>query len=294
VTTGKPAGHDYEGVATQVRKQEVEDFVVKPVAAGNKTEDMGRYPLELYQVVLEMEQLVAENEHLIKERQKLSELLANILHELRAPLASIKGFTTALLQTDVKWDKKTQRDFLQTIDQETDRVNRLIGDLLDMSRLEAGALKLDKDSYQISEILDSVSRRLITLTEHHELRTVVPDGLPLVFVDEMRIGQVLTNLVENSIKYSRAGSPITIEAQRDGNQVIVSVTDQGEGITAEFLPKVFDRFYQVKGVVSGRKKGVGLGLSICRGIVEAHGGEIWAESWVGEGSRFSFSLPVKL
>jgi len=247
---------------------------------------------EFYRGAREIERLVAENERLAGELKKLTILLSNVSHELRAPLASIKGFTTALLQPDVRWDKETQRDFLQTIDQESDRLNRLIGDLLDMSRLEAGALKLEKGNYHISEILDSVGRRLAKLTENHELRMIAPKELPPVFVDEMRIGQVLTNLVENSTKYSKAGGLITIETQLNGDRIIFSVTDQGEGIPSELLPRLFDRFYQVKSVARGRKSGMGLGLSICRGIIAAHGGQIWAESWAGKGSRFSFSLPV--
>lgn len=220
------------------------------------------------------------------------ELLANVSHELRTPLASIKGFTSTLLQPDVKWSEDEQRDFLQSIDQEADRLTRLINDLLDISRLEAGALTLEKCNCQISEILDSVSSRLANLTEHHQLGVRVPSGLSSVFVDEARIGQVLTNLVENATKYSREGRPITIEAQLADDRIIVSVADRGVGIPLELLDRVFDRFYQTESIVTGRKRGTGLGLSICRGIVEAHGGKIWVESKVGEGSRFSFSLPI--
>ncbi len=221
-----------------------------------------------------------------------SELLANVSHELRTPLASIKGFTSTLLQPDVNWSEDEQRDFLQSIDQEADRLTRLINDLLDISRLEAGALTLEKRNYQISEILNSVSSRLANLTEHHQLGVKVPSGLPPVFVDEARIGQVLTNLVGNATKYSKEGSPITIEAQLADDQIIVSVADRGVGIPPELLDRLFDRFYQTESIVTGRKSGTGLGLSICRGIVEAHGGKIWVESKVGEGSRFSFSLSV--
>ena len=153
-------------------------------------------------------------------------------------------------------------------------------------------MKLEKDNYQISEILDSVSSRLASLTEHHQLQVLIPSGLPSVFVDQMRIGQVLTNLVENATKYSSEGSPITIEAQLTGDQINVSVTDRGQGIAPELLGRVFDRFYQAESIVTGRKSGTGLGLSICRGILEAHGGKIWVESEVGKGSKFSFSLPV--
>jgi len=231
----------------------------------------------------------------LKEIDRLrSGLLANVSHELRTPLTSIKGFASTLLDPEVKWSEEEQRDFLQTIDQESDRLIRLISDLLDMSRLEASALKLERAKYQVSKILDSINDGLTKLTEHHQLKVIVPAELPPVSVDQMRIGQVLTNLVENATKFSPQGSEITIEAKLEsaGGQIIVSVADRGQGIAPELLDKVFDRFYQAESIVSGRKSGTGLGLSICRGIMEAHGEKIWAESKVGEGSKFSFSLPV--
>jgi PAS domain S-box-containing protein len=221
-----------------------------------------------------------------------SELLVNVSHELRTPLTSIKGFATTLLRSDVKWSEEDQRDFLQSIDQETERLIRLINDLLDMSRIEAGGLKLEKDNYHIADILNSVNSRLASLTEHHQLQVIVPSELPPVFVDEMRIGQVLSNLVENAAKFSGEGTKITIEAQLAGDNINISVTDRGQGIPAELLDKVFDRFYQAESIVTGRKSGTGLGLSICRGILEGHGGKIWVESKVGKGSKFSFNLPV--
>ncbi|MCK5319393.1 MAG: PAS domain S-box protein, partial [Anaerolineales bacterium] len=221
-----------------------------------------------------------------------SGLLANVSHELRTPLTSIKGFATTLLRSDVRWSEEDQQDFLQSIDQETERLIRLINDLLDMSRIEAGGLKLERYNYQIADILDSVNSRLASLTEHHQLQVIVPSELPPVFVDEMRIGQVLTNLVENATKYSPEDSQITIEAQLAGDQIIISVTDTGESIPTEFLDRVFDRFYQAESIVTGRKSGTGLGLPICKGIIESHGGRIWVESKVGKGSNFSFNLPT--
>ena len=229
----------------------------------------------------------------LRELERLRhQLLSNVSHELRTPLASIKGFATTLLQTDVKWSEKEQREFLEAIDQESDRLTRIISELLDMSRLEGGALRLEKDSHQIFEILDAVNDSLSNLTEQHDLQVTVPKNLPPVFVDQMRIGQVLTNLVENATKFSPKNSPITIEAESNKERVTLSVTDRGGGIHPELLDRVFDRFYQTESIATGRKTGTGLGLSICRGIVEAHGGKMWVESTVGEGSRFSFTLPV--
>ena len=235
----------------------------------------------------------AQEAETLRELDRLrTELLANVSHELRTPLASIKGFVSTLLRTDTKWSEEEQRDFLQTADQEADRLTHLINDLLDMSRLDVGALKLKKRNHHISEILNSVSNRLARLAEGHKLKMTAPLELPMVYIDEMRICRVLTNLVENAAKYSPEGSEITVGTQLDGNKIVIEITDKGEGIPAEFLPKVFDRFYQTDRIASGQKSGTGLGLSICRGIIEAHGGRIWVESEVGAGSKFSFSLPL--
>ncbi|MCJ7654511.1 MAG: ATP-binding protein, partial [Dehalococcoidia bacterium] len=234
----------------------------------------------------------AKIESLRHSEQFKTDLLSTVSHELRTPLTAIKGFATTLLRPNVRWRKEEQRDFLQNIDQETDRLTHLIGNLLDMSRLEAGALSLEKDSYQVSEILASVSSRLDAITEHHKLRVEIPAGLPPVFADKTRIGQVLTNLIDNAAKYSKKGSQITVGAESLDNTVVINITDRGEGIPYELLDKVFERFYQREAVVAGRRDGIGLGLSICRAIVEAHDGKVWVESKVGKGSKFSFSLPV--
>jgi two-component system sensor histidine kinase KdpD len=166
-----------------------------------------------------------------------------------------------------------------------------VNDILDISRLEAGGMKLEKDNYHLSEIINSIEGRLAKLTEHHRLTINVPSELPEVYVDEGRIGQVITNLVENAAKYAPEGSEISIGAEQASDEIIVSVTDEGEGVPPELQDKLFDRFYQTESIVTGRKKGTGLGLSICKGIVEIHGGRIWVESKLGEGAKFSFSLP---
>ncbi|MFC1902382.1 ATP-binding protein, partial [Chloroflexota bacterium] len=230
----------------------------------------------------------------LKEVDRLrSELLANISHELRSPLASIKGFVSTLLRTDTKWRDEEQQDFLEIIDQETDRLTRLITDIMDISRIDAGALKLDRGKYRVSEILDLISSTLASIAKNHKLNVVVPSELPLVLVDEMRIGQVFINLVENATKFSRQGNTITISAHLSGDELIASVEDRGDGVSPELQDKLFDRLYQTTSFATGRKRGgTGLGLSICRGIIEAHGGRIWLENKLDKGSTFSFSLPV--
>ncbi|MFP4642463.1 MAG: ATP-binding protein [Dehalococcoidia bacterium] len=240
----------------------------------------------------EIIQARARIDALHRSEQLKTELLSMVSHELRTPLTTIKGFATTLLRRDVRWRKEEQQRFLRSIDRESDRLSRLVGNLLDMSRLEAGTLKMEKELHWVSDILDSVSGALATITRDHKLQMDVPSRLPPLIVDGARIGQVLINLVENAAKYSKKGSHITIEVRRSDGFVTFSVIDEGDGISPELLGTVFDRFYQGADVVAGRRGGVGLGLSISRVLVEAHGGEIWAESQVGKGSRFSFTLPI--
>ncbi|MBI4787525.1 MAG: PAS domain-containing protein [Chloroflexi bacterium] len=220
-----------------------------------------------------------------------SQLLSTVSHELRTPLASVKGFATTLLRQDVKWDETTQRDFLRIIEEEADRLTEIIDNLLDMSQLEAGALRVEKEPIQLRTLIREVVDEMRMSTEAHWFVVDLPAELPLVLADARRIRQVLHNLVENAIKYSKGGQ-ITVACQLEKEQVIVGVADQGEGIPAQFLDQVFERFFQIDGASTRRVGGSGLGLSISRGIVEAHGGRIWAESKAGQGSVFRFTLPL--
>jgi PAS domain S-box-containing protein len=250
----------------------------------------------LYQDITERKQVEAralQIETLQRINQAKSELLANVSHELRTPLASIKGFIETLIETDVKWSKEEQLDFLKSADRETDRLTFLIRDLLDMSRIDSGKMILDKRSYLVSEILDSAGNVLSAITAKHKLEIRSMPDLPPVQADKVRIGQVITNLVENAAKFSVEGSPVVVEVKGEKDRIIFSVEDSGEGISREAQENLFNRFFQAQRVVSGKTRGTGLGLAICKGIVEAHGGKIWVESQIGRGSRFSFSLPLK-
>jgi sigma-B regulation protein RsbU (phosphoserine phosphatase) len=221
-----------------------------------------------------------------------TEFLANVSHELRTPLAVIKGSANSLLQPDVIFDDETRREFLVSIDKDADTLTRLVDDLLMMSRLEADALEVNRKPRSVMEIFDTVKDRLENLTIKHRLRINIPDSTPPVVADDVRIGEVLTNLVDNAVKFSDDNTIIKIEVHRAGNEVIISVTDEGIGIPLELHEKVFERFFQGNGHKASRRKGTGLGLAICRGIIEAHGGKIWVESKPGRGTKFSFSLPV--
>ncbi len=221
-----------------------------------------------------------------------SQLLATVSHELRTPLASIKGFATTLLRQDVEWDEDSRREFLAIIDEESDRLSELIANLLDMSRLEAGTLRIEPEAADLGPIIHETVVKFQVMSRRHQLQAVLPATLPFVWADPRRVHQVLRNLVENAIKYSPQGGPITVSAQVRDDGVQVSVADQGIGLEAHQLERIFDPFYQVDSASTRQVGGSGLGLSICKAIVEAHGGKIWAESRPGLGSTFSFTLPL--
>lgn len=221
-----------------------------------------------------------------------SRLLSTVSHELRTPLSSIKGFATTLLREDVTWDESTRREFLSIIDNESDRLSELISNLLDMSRMEAGSLRVEPEPVDLAPIVTETVTEFQVMTAMHQLSTVVPPALPHVWADPRRVRQVLRNLVENAIKYSPEGGSIVIRVEPRPDSLETSVTDSGLGITPQHLDRVFDRFYQADSASTRRVGGAGLGLSICKAIVEAHEGEIWVESQPGVGSTFHFTLPL--
>jgi PAS domain S-box-containing protein len=221
-----------------------------------------------------------------------SQLLSTVSHELRTPLASIKGFATTLLREDVEWEEESRREFLSIIDEESDRLTELIGNLLDMSRIEAGTLRVEPEPTDLGPLIQETAAEFQMMTHDHQIEVLLASALPLVMADPRRARQVLRNLVENAIKYSPQGGPITISASADASSVQTSVSDQGIGIEPSHLDSVFDRFYQVDSASTRRVGGSGLGLSICKAIVEAHNGTIWVESQSGRGSTFYFTLPL--
>ncbi|MDD5094743.1 MAG: PAS domain S-box protein [Dehalococcoidia bacterium] len=221
-----------------------------------------------------------------------TQLLASVSHELRTPLTAIKGLASTLIQPDVQWDPDTQKDFLTVINKESDTLNHLVNDLLEMSQLETGTISLEKTPSRISAIVSQLSDKLKGLVAKHRFEINIPANLPLIYVDEVRLGEVVINLVENAVSYSKEGSRITLEVSHVGNEIVVSVTDQGIGIPSHYSEKIFERFFRVESGVAHRRGGSGLGLAICKRIIESHGGRIWAESKPGQGSNFSFSLPV--
>ena len=221
-------------------------------------------------------------------------LLSSVSHDLRTPLASIKAAASSLLQEDVQWDEETKRSFARSIEREADRLNRLVSNLLDMSRIEDGALKPEKELYMIPELIQDVLGRLQPLLHGRIVQTQVATDLPPVELDYMQIDQVLTNLIENAVRYTPKNSPIEVSAHCEGAQIVISVADRGPGIPSGDLDRVFDKFYRVIDgkQTTGHPAGSGLGLAVCKGLVEAHGGRIWAEPREGGGVVFSVSLPL--
>jgi two-component system sensor histidine kinase KdpD len=216
-------------------------------------------------------------------------LLSSVSHDLRTPLAVVTGATSAFLDESAPKDEATRRELIQTAHEEALRLNRLIRNLLDMTRLEAGALKVQKDLQPLEEVVGSALNRLEDRLRGREVHTTIPRDLPLVAFDSALIEQVLINLLENATKYTPAGSPLDLVARTREGEVEVEVADRGPGIGKADAERVFDKFYRVREKEGG---GVGLGLTICRGIVSAHGGRIWVEERPGGGALFRFTLPL--
>jgi two-component system sensor histidine kinase KdpD len=219
-------------------------------------------------------------------------LISSVSHDLRTPLTSIKAAASSLLQEDVQWDDEERRSFTLAIEQEADRLNRLVENLLDISRIEGGALQPEKEWYPFDELLHDVLGRMQPSLQGRHVTINLPTDLPPVELDYMMIDQVLTNLIENALRYTPAGSPIDISASVRATELLIVVSDRGPGIPSADLKRIFDKFYRVLGSarVTG---GTGVGLAVCRGLIEAHGGRIWAENRVGGGASFSFTLPLR-
>lgn len=224
-----------------------------------------------------------------------SALLSSVSHDLRTPLAGIKAAASSLLQRDVRWSDADRTAFLTDIDGEADRLTRLVSNLLDLSRIEAGAIRPDTEWEDVGELIDRVHARLASRLADHRIEQLIADGLPAVQLDAVQIEQVLTNLLENAAKYSAEGTTITVRAEiatADRRPSLrISVSDQGIGIAPDEQKRVFDTFYRVTGAAA-RAGGTGMGLAIVKGLVEAHGGTVEVQSAPGQGSTFVVTLPL--
>lgn len=219
-----------------------------------------------------------------------SALVGTVSHELRSPLALIKGYATTLLAGDVDWSPDEQREFLETISSEADRLASLVKDLLDMSRLEAGALDITCEPQPLNEVVERAAAAFPDAVRGR-LRLHLAPALPLVDVDASRLETVVRNLVDNAVKYGSRSGPVDVTTGRGQLGVVVTVRDYGPGVPARLGNRVFDRFVRADNRLAREVGGVGIGLSICRGFVEAHGGRLWMEP-ASPGTTFAFSLPA--
>jgi two-component system sensor histidine kinase KdpD len=219
-------------------------------------------------------------------------LLNAVSHDLRTPLASIVASAGSLRQDDVTWTVDDRREFVDTIQHEAERLNAIIENLLDVSRMQSGTLRPQKSWYDLGALVDDVLGRLRPLTAAHDVVVDIPEDLSPVELDYVEIDQVLSNLVENAAKYVPPGREIRISARRAAGELEVEVADRGPGLSPGSLPRLFESFYREQDGGSSSTRGSGLGLAIAKGLVQAHGGRIWAENRADGGARFVFTLPA--
>lgn len=219
-----------------------------------------------------------------------STFISVITHELKTPVALIKGYVSTLRRDDVTWDRLVVDDSLQVIEEEADRLTELIDNLLEASRLQMGAIALNYSDVNLAALARKTAERFQTQSTVHTLTVDFPPDFPVVLGDDYRLSQVLSNLVANAIKYSPKGGEIQVHGVVHPTQVVVCVSDQGPGIAASDLPHIFDRFYRAS-EASKTTKGAGLGLYLSRAVIEAHHGHIWADPTPNSGARICFSLP---
>jgi len=226
-----------------------------------------------------------------QQEEQRSTFISVISHELQTPIAIIKGYALTLARADATFDKDSLRSRLQAIEEEADRLNKLVGNLLYASRIQAGGLQMELTPLDLSNLVEKVSHRLQVTSPGVTVIVNLPPNLPTVMADRDRIEEVLENLLDNAVKYSPDKAVVTVSCRVTGDEVIVSVSDTGMGISLREQEQIFERFFRVGNGKTGSLQGAGLGLYICRAIVEAHGGRIWVESALHQGSTFLFSLP---
>ena len=232
----------------------------------------------------------AQQAHVRVETERMrNAILSSVSHDLRTPLATITGAASSLLDGQRHLEPAARLELARSIYREADRLDRLLRNLLDMMRIEAGAVQLSKEWHPVDEVVGAALARLEGRLRDHIVNTAFPADLPLVLVDGVLLEQVVINLVENAVKYAPAGSVIDLSASAGDREVVVEVADRGPGIPVGEEARIFDKFYRAK---PAREGGVGLGLTICRGVIEAHGGRIWAENRHGGGAVFRFAIPL--
>jgi signal transduction histidine kinase len=269
----------------------------------NRSADLSRDQVDILAVLageaavsIKNAQLFSQLQHAYEQLQELDQLKDEFIslasHELRTPLHSIRGFVQLLLGDTIQ-DPATRQECLMRVDQQTEHLRRLVEELLDLSRIEAGRLVVEKAPMALGSVVRDVTANLKQMAKDKgvALELALPEFLPTIDADSLRMGQVFTNLVHNGIKFTAPPGEVKIVAERVNGEVIVRVADTGPGIPPDVLPRLFERFYQA-GDPAARRVGMGIGLYISRRIVEAHGGRIWVSSELGQGSTFCVALPV--
>ena len=272
-----------------------EEIVIEVPDGGSVTTLVNATPIRSEEGEVESVVVTLQDMTPLEEMERLrAEFLGMVSHELRTPLTSIKGSAATLTEAASDLDPAEMLQFFRIIGEQADHMRDLIGDLLDVARIETGELPVAPAPAAVASLVDEARRRFQSGGGRNNLRIDLSPELPLVMADGRRIIQVLSNLLSNAARHSHEASAIGVSAVREGSHVAVSVTDEGRGIAADRLPHLFRKFSRLEGEDRGRDiAGSGLGLAICKGIVEAHGGRIWAESdGPGLGARFTFTIPV--
>ncbi|MBN1659974.1 MAG: sensor histidine kinase KdpD [Anaerolineae bacterium] len=245
-------------------------------------------------LAIERTQLAEQARHaeLLQATERLQTALLNsISHDLRTPLVSITGALSSLQESDVELDEAARRSLVENAREEAERLNRLVGNLLDMTRIEAGALKVRREPCDVQDVIGAALEPLNDRLRDRPLTVDAPSDLPLAALDFVLIVQVLVNVLDNALKYSSPGTPVEVRARADNAEVCIEVADRGAGIPPDDLERIFDKFYRVQ--QPGQVSGTGLGLSICKGIVEAHSGRIQAQNRAGGGTVVTIALPLR-
>jgi len=220
-----------------------------------------------------------------------SEIMATLSHELRTPLAAIRGYATALMMEEIKWPKWKRTQFLQLIDEECEDLQAMIGEILDSSLIDIGQMAIVPQPLRLPHLLSEVATEMQRHSRLHRLMVDTPPDFPILDADPHRIKQVVRNILDNAIKYSPTGGLVVIRAEVAENEVTIGISDQGVGISPKDMIPLFDKYFRAKSPTGYHVAGTGLGLPVARAIVEAHGGRIWAESKVGQGTTLFFTLP---
>ncbi len=283
-----------EDAAIEALKQGATDYVLKQklsrlVPAVNRA----LHEAENQRKRKKAEEALVELEILKQVDGLRSEIIGNVSHELRTPLGMILFMISALQKEDLNLDAETRSRFMKDIEHETLKLQEIVDSLLDISRFQDGKFVLNYEKIDFRQLIDHIYQGITLQKNNHTFVQKIPERVMLVRIDSRRIEQVIYNLLDNAIKYSPNNSTIVLEADLKGEEIKCSIQDEGMGIPKQEKEKIFERFYRLNDPNRPGIPGIGLGLSISREIIRAHGGQIWVESQPGYGSTFSFTLPVK-